>query len=348
MKRFFVFAILTLAANFALNAQAAFSFPGSCSPPSTNLSTQPKVTGVAEFDGMTPTDAGVFGYYVGVFNASDELIGQGQIGTIINGGTTAEGFIIALQTDAQGIKNCPTFTDGDVVTVKLRTAAGDVLAGNSTFSATVGDAASGRIDGPNEMVGMTDVFDFLSAALPVTLANFSASPNRNKVDLTWSTSSETENSYFEVQRSTSPDGGFQNVGKVLGNETTTEFNTYEFTDANPAEGTNYYRLQQFDLDGTNDFSPIVVADIAVSAERSVAVYPNPTVAGSRMTVRLNGNWTAGGANLQLVDANGRNVANWTGLSNGSLNTELPVVKAGIYQLIATDGKERTATRVVIR
>jgi hypothetical protein len=67
-----------------------------------------------------------------------------------------------------------------------------------------------------------------------------------------------------------------------------------------------------------------------------------------MTVRLNGNWTAGGANLQMVDASGRKVADWTGLSNGSLNTELPVLKAGIYQLIATDGKEREATRVIVR
>jgi hypothetical protein len=67
-----------------------------------------------------------------------------------------------------------------------------------------------------------------------------------------------------------------------------------------------------------------------------------------MTVRLSGNWTAGGVNLELIDANGRKVANWNGLSSGSFNTELPVLKAGIYQLIATDGKDRQATRVIVR
>lgn len=348
MKNFFTLTALVLTTSFCLNAQAPFTFPANCNPPATNLSTQPKLTGVVELDAMTPTQQGVFGNYVGIFNAADELLGQGQIGNVINGTMVSEGVIIALQTDDQGINNCPVFTDGDLIVVKFRTADGDVLAGNSTFNATVGDAASGRIDGPNGMVAVTDTFDFLSAALPVTLANFSATSNRNEVDLTWSTSSETENSYFEIQRSTSVDGGFENIGKVLGNETTSEFNTYEFTDVNPAEGTNYYRLQQFDLDGTSAFSPIVVADIAVSAERSVAVYPNPTVAGSRMTVRLNGNWAAGGASLRMVDANGRLVADWTGLSNGSLNTELPVVRAGVYQLIATDGKDRKVTRVVVR
>ncbi|TXF88879.1 T9SS type A sorting domain-containing protein [Neolewinella aurantiaca] len=347
MTKFITLSSLILVGSLSLNAQAPFSYPSGCNAPATNLGTPPRLTGAAEFDGMLPSAAGATGYYVGVFNASDELIGQGQIGTIINGMSTSEGFIIPLQTDEQS-NNCPVFTDGDEITIKLRAGSEDLLAGNSIFTATVADMASGRIDGPNGMVGVTDTFDFLSNALPVTLADFSASPNRNQVDLSWSTSSETENSYFEVQRSTSLNGDFQNIGKVLGNETTSAFNTYGFTDNNPAEGTNYYRLQQFDLDGSSNFSPIVTADMEVSAERSVSVYPNPTAAGSRMTVRLNGNWTAGGASLELVDANGRKVADWTGLSNGSLNTELPVVKAGVYQLIATDGKERKVTRVIVR
>lgn len=333
-------AVLLFTGGIFGQAPAAFDFPSGCTQATLNGTS---FTIEVKLDGVTPENNSD---WVAVFNADDEVVGRAIVEQIFSNGSVVDGATLVLR-ETQGSTSCTAVYTNGPVTMKLYDASsGNVLlAGNSIFPAS---NDNGEVDGPDEDGGLVDVFDFLSSALPVTLANFSAAPNRNEVDLTWSTSSETENSYFEIQRSTSTNGEFQNIGKVLGNETTSEFNTYEFTDLSPAEGTNYYRLQQFDLDGTSAFSPIVVADIEVSAEQSVAVYPNPTVAGGRMTVRLNGNWSAEGANLQLVDANGRKVADWTGLSNGSLNTELPVVKAGIYQLIATDGDVRKATRVIIR
>lgn len=333
-------------AGFAALATAqSFSF-GACADPNAGLPGNfPRFAGEIKLDGV---DAAV-GSVVGVFDADGKLLGTGEVYTDNFGAGDVSFVDLGLQTDPQGILECGAFTAGDEVTVRLQFGGGSVIdQTNSTFLGTTFEfGGQDYLNGPDGNPDF-DVYDFDSNTLPVTLTNFSATPNSNKVDLSWSTSSETENSHFEVQRSTTPNGDFQNIGKVLGNATTTAANSYGFTDNNPAEGTNYYRLQQFDFDGTNEFSPIVVADIAVSAERSVAVFPNPAAAGSRMTVRLNGNWTAGGANLELVDANGRKVANWNGLGNGSLNTELPVLKAGIYQLIATDGKERQTTRVVVR
>jgi hypothetical protein len=331
-------AVLFFAGNL-FGQPADFNFPSGCTQATLNGTS---FTVEVQLDGMTAEND--FDW-VAVFNASNEVVGRAVVEQIFSNGSLVSGATLVLR-ETQGSTSCAAVYTNGPVTIKLHdNSTGDVLlASNSVFTA-LND--SGEVDGPDGSGATVDVFNFISA-LPVSLTNFSAAPSHDKVDLTWSTSSETENSHFEVQRSTSPTGGFENIGKVLGNETTTESNTYGFTDNNPAEGTNFYRLQQFDFDGTNDFSPIIVADIAVSAERSVAVYPNPSAAGSRMTVRLNGNWSAGGASLQLVDANGRKVADWNGLSNGSLNTELPVLKAGIYQLIATDGKERKTTRLVVR
>lgn len=285
---------------------------------------------------------------VGIFNMAGGLLGVGDVYIQDNaGGDDFSAVFISLQTDGNSAM-CDSFLAPQMVRILLEDNAGSLASISGPFSGTTFN--SGGLTFLNGPDGSTtfDTVRFSRTVFPVDLSNFSAAPADGKVNLAWSTSSETENSYFEVQRSTTQNGDFRNIGKVLGNETTTALSTYEFTDANPAEGTNYYRLQQFDNDGTSEFSPIVAADVALSAERSIAVFPNPTVAGGRLTVRLNGNWSAGGASLQLTDINGRKVAAWAGLSNGSLNTELPVLKAGVYQLIATDGQERKATRVVVR
>lgn len=324
-------------------AQTAFTYPAGCNAPAFNLtSNEPKVGGATMIDDVS----GNIGDFIGIFNASGDLLGQGEVGVIVNGSTSSIGFLTSLQTDAQGM-GCPVFTNGEVITVKISTAAGVLIAPNSTFPATIGPSF-GLVDGPDGMPFTVDTFNFLGASLPVSLSNFTATTNEDAVNLNWSTATESDNSYFEVQRAVTPAAGFEKIGTVVGNGTTTEATAYDFTDRNPGEGMVYYRLLQVDGDGTSAYSPIVVAELEVSADREVAIFPNPATAGGRLTVRLNGPWTNGGAELQLLDATGRKVAGWNGLSNGSLNTVLPVVQAGVYQLVATDGNERRITRVVVR
>jgi hypothetical protein len=92
--------------------------------------------------------------------------------------------------------------------------------------------------------------------LPVELTTFTATPNQKSIDLVWSTATEENNAYFDVQHSL--DGrNFETIGQVEGSGTTYEVQEYTFIDENPTNGMNYYRLQQVDLNGQFENHKIV-------------------------------------------------------------------------------------------
>jgi hypothetical protein len=101
---------------------------------------------------------------------------------------------------------------------------------------------------------------YISAGvLPVELTYFRAELENNAAVLTFETSSEENNSHFEVQKAV--DGkDFETIGIVNGNGTTLEVQEYSFVDSELENGTNYYRLKQFDFDGQFEYSDIVSID----------------------------------------------------------------------------------------
>lgn len=115
--------------------------------------------------------------------------------------------------------------------------------------------------------------------LPVTMLSFKARRQTdNNVLLTWHTQSETNNAYFEVERSTDAHS-FYAIGKVNGAGTQTTSQSYLFIDEGSADlftshHTLYYRLKQVDADGTYTNSYIV----SVTTDDHTPqwnVYPNP-------------------------------------------------------------------------
>jgi hypothetical protein len=114
--------------------------------------------------------------------------------------------------------------------------------------------------------------------LPVGLIGFHAKPDRNVVDLDWSTSTESNDGYFTIERSR--DGlGFDSLQRVNSMAINGNSNTqldYGSVDPNPYPGTSYYRLRQTDLDGRHAYSGIV--SVNFDRSQSISVYPNPTSA----------------------------------------------------------------------
>ncbi|NNG27171.1 MAG: T9SS type A sorting domain-containing protein [Ignavibacteriaceae bacterium] len=122
--------------------------------------------------------------------------------------------------------------------------------------------------------------DWDSAAVnlivPVELSGFIASVNENDVTLNWQTATELNNSGFDVER-TEANNEWEKVGFVTGNGTTTEINSYTFTDKDVPAGTYNYRIKQIDYDGTFEYFELEQL-ISISSPDEITLlqnYPNP-------------------------------------------------------------------------
>jgi hypothetical protein len=105
----------------------------------------------------------------------------------------------------------------------------------------------------------------------VELLHFTAKPNHQTTILTWSTATEENNAYFNIQRSI--DGkNFETIGRKTGKGTTYEVQAYTFIDESPMNGLNYYHLQQVDFDGKFENHKIVSVLIAAD-KNEVAIVP---------------------------------------------------------------------------
>ncbi len=111
-----------------------------------------------------------------------------------------------------------------------------------------------------------------AAALPIQLLDFQGKQVKNKVQLDWSTASESNNQSFTVSRS--PDGlNFEFLKNINGAGNSTERKDYTMDDNRPFLGNNYYRLEQTDHDGRK----LLVGTVVVNIEEQTAlsIVPNP-------------------------------------------------------------------------
>lgn len=111
-----------------------------------------------------------------------------------------------------------------------------------------------------------------TAVLPVTLSHFSGLIRQGIHELRWETSKEQLSSHFEILRSN--DGHtFQVIGNVAAAGSSSELKKYQFSDINPHNGTNFYKLTSVDLDGTVSYSNVIT--LSRNAAEEVKIFPVP-------------------------------------------------------------------------
>jgi hypothetical protein len=148
-------------------------------------------------------------------------------------------------------------------------------------------------------------FTITDNPIPVELASFTAVADDNSVVVTWSTATETNNSGFNVERSSNGQS-FEKVTFVEGKGTSTEKQYYRFVDNTPIGGKNYYRLSQVDFDGTINKSNIVEVDVELPLVYSLEQnHPNPFNPSTVIIYQLA---NAGFVSLKVYDITGREVA----------------------------------------
>jgi hypothetical protein len=178
---------------------------------------------------------------------------------------------------------------------------------------------------------------------PVKLTSFTGTPVADAIDLKWTTTSETNNSHFEILRS----GGnstFDVLGRVNGNGTTSKENTYSFTDKFPLSGTNYYQLKQVDLDGTSENSKVIDVNYGINGTTFKAYF----LSDSQIQLGIYSAENAEGQ-VKLTDINGRIVFDAKVAlrdSNNMITLNVGNIAKGVYVLSLTTAKEAKSIKLL--
>jgi len=117
-------------------------------------------------------------------------------------------------------------------------------------------------------------------SLPVELSGFTALQDDNDVNLYWKTASEVNNQGFDIERKHNSSDGWEKIGFVKGEGSSSSPVSYTYCDKNADKYKNLkYRLKQVDYDGTYEYSPEISIELeAVKLPTQFTLhnnYPNP-------------------------------------------------------------------------
>ncbi|MEO6290257.1 MAG: T9SS type A sorting domain-containing protein [Ginsengibacter sp.] len=140
---------------------------------------------------------------------------------------------------------------------------------NSTFYKT-NTGISGGID----MVAVTGVY-ITNTLLPTRFSGFSATNNADNVNLKWAVENENAVDRYEIERSA--DGiSFTSIQTIKSASTSVGAKSYSIMDniGSISSKIVYYRIKQFDQDGSYYYSKIVAVR-KNNLNSAVTIYPNP-------------------------------------------------------------------------
>ncbi|MBK8280018.1 MAG: T9SS type A sorting domain-containing protein [Saprospiraceae bacterium] len=179
----------------------------------------------------------------------------------------------------------------------------------------------------------------LGQKLPIHLVNFSAKLIEDRVNLLWSTASESNNMGYFVDRMNNEDGSWKEIGFVSGQSLIKQEN-YSYDDERPQPGFNYYRLRQVDFKGKEEYSGIVKIEFSYSNNiNDLVVAPNPVFDKTLVTI------PEGGISMEVFDVNGRLVLSKGVQSATSVYLNMEGFQIGIYLVKIITGSGFKSVRI---
>lgn len=242
---------------------------------------------------------------------------------------------------------------------------GDGIYGSNNTALFDGDGGSlllsfrSLVGGPTSVqfsTNLSDVFNctnsndgtndgaFATVVLPVKYKSITTRSERcvgNQI--IWSTSSEVNNSHFEIEVS-KDSKNFVSIGEVKGTNKSTG-SEYKFIDLNKyANGqTVHYRLKQFDFDGRFEYSELISTRYSCDKPVQISVSPNP--ARDEVRVEFVGA-DPSDLNAILLDGNGAYVKDVT-LNTGVINKlDISSLSPGVYTIQVSINEEQFNQRFI--
>ena len=133
-------------------------------------------------------------------------------------------------------------------------------------------AVDGSKNGINSFYRFS-IVDTAGVILPVTVINFKAYQTGMPVQIEWTSLEEKNINFYEIE-SSGNGTDFHILGLIPASNKNLQQETYHFTDQNPLEGMNFYRLKITDKDGKISYTKIISLNTQNIGE-SVRIFPNP-------------------------------------------------------------------------
>ncbi|MDZ4796435.1 MAG: T9SS type A sorting domain-containing protein [Bacteroidota bacterium] len=181
-------------------------------------------------------------------------------------------------------------------------------------------------------------------SLPVSFKSFTATRSRSTVLVKWETSTEINNSGFDIERNIN--GTWEKVGFVASQATSGNSAadlSYQFIDLNNAKGITQYRIKQIDLDAKSKFSE--VRSVRGDGQKGqTIIYPNPSNDGRVNIVFEERNVSR---DISVNDMAGRTIKQMKGVTSN--NITIDNLTPGMYSLrIVIPGTgEQTVEKIVV-
>jgi hypothetical protein len=155
------------------------------------------------------------------------------------------------------------------------------------------------------------------APLPLTFISARAFKKNKGVEVEWNTAKEKNVDVYKIEESR--DGVyFDPAGSVDAIAAGSGTNRYQWFDAAPPTGQDYYRIRAIDLDGKFSYSQIMAVTIA--EDERISVYPNPVKRGLNLQLKLNDNRVR---KIEIINGVGQVLFVRTGILQGELSIPVP-------------------------
>ncbi|MEM7103157.1 MAG: T9SS type A sorting domain-containing protein [Bacteroidota bacterium] len=153
---------------------------------------------------------------------------------------------------------------------------------------------------------LNNMDNICNTILPIELSHFSATDLGCSIQLDWTTLTETNNAYFDIERSF--DGlNFESIARIEGAGNSSSPINYEYIDDRVGV-VNYYQLRQVDFDGTTTVSEQIIVNSSCFDDELqntiTSIYPNP-VGKQKATIQFYTTLPSSNASIIVTDISGR-------------------------------------------